>query len=334
MESEAPVHEHLAELFERTNPDCVLDVGANVGQYGEMLREHGYAGWIVSFEPVGAVFAELYERVERDPRWCAFNVALGSRTERTTIAVASVSQLSSMRRFNRYGSEEFPGASEVVREEEIQVRTLNDSWNEFLEGIAAERPFLKLDTQGWDLEVLKGADLRLPDLVGLQLEASLTPIYERVPAFAETIEHVNRLGFGLTGVFPVNRDSRLRLIEADCVFVNPEMIEPEETWAMLEERFRRDVAAAVPPGEDLVVIDEGQLDLDQLHGRGAIQFLESGRPESGAQAASELARTGVGHVAFAWPCFWWLDEYPELERELEAGWRRVSATPAAIVYER
>jgi FkbM family methyltransferase len=205
VEPEEPVQEHLAELFARTGPECVLDVGANTGQYGTLLRAHGYQGWIVSFEPVAGAFEQLSELAGRDRGWRVFPLALGARTERRRIAVAEVSQLSSFRTFSEYASTELPGASDVTHTEEVDIGTLNDVWNESLRALPRSRVFLKLDTQGWDLEVLKGANEVLERLVGLQLEASLTPIYEGVPTFAQTVEHVAGLGFDLTGVFPVNR---------------------------------------------------------------------------------------------------------------------------------
>jgi FkbM family methyltransferase len=333
VESEEPVQQHLTELFGRITPECVLDVGANTGQYGRMLREHGYQGWIVSFEPVRAAFDELAATAELDGRWRAFQLALGSKAEHRRIAVAEVSQLSSFRSFSEYGAAEFPGASEVISEEEVELRTLDDSWREFLDGIPSGRLFLKLDTQGWDLEVLEGATKLLTRLVGLQLEASITPIYEHVPTFSQVVDHVTSLGFGLTAVFPVNRDSRFRLIEVDCVFVNPELIEAEETWAMLEHRLAQDVARAVPTGADFLLIDEGVLGLDQIEGRRAIPFLDYGQPEDGDAAVAELRGLGARHLVIAWPSFWWLDEYAELAEQLRTKWRRVADTDAAIVFE-
>ena len=345
MESEEPVQEHLAELFARTRPECVLDVGANTGQYGMLLRAHGYQGWIASFEPVAGAFEQLTEAAGGDRRWRVFPFALGARSERRQIAVAEVSQLSSFRTFSDYASTEFPGASDVTHTEEVDIRALNDVWNESLGTLRGSRVFLKLDTQGWDLEVLKGAHEVLERLVGLQLEASLTPLYESVPTFAQTVEYVAGLGFDLTGVFPVNRDSLFRLIEVDCVFINTHHPDVEtwreDTWAMLSDRLRDELAGAIPPAARFLLIDDNTLGIDELSGRGAIPFLERdgeyyGTPEDGTQAVEELARqtsAGVRHLAIAWPSFWWLEEYPELARHLEDCWRRVAATDAAIVYE-
>lgn len=44
--------QHIKQVFHEKKIDCMLDVGANAGQYGKFLRDSGFDGWIVSFEPV------------------------------------------------------------------------------------------------------------------------------------------------------------------------------------------------------------------------------------------------------------------------------------------
>lgn len=342
MESE---QEHLAELFDRTEPECVLDVGANAGQYGTMLRQLGYRGWIVSFEPVQRAFDRLSELAGRDGRWRVFRLALGARAERRRIAVSSLSVFSSFKPFGAYADQAFPGASDVAGYEEVDVRTLNDSWPELLSGLPQRRVFLKLDTQGSDLDVVQGATGVLPRLIGVQLEAALTPIYEQVPTLPETLEYLRGLGLGLTGIFPVNRDSLLRLIEVNCVLVNPAHPDADrwdrDTWGSLRARLGGEISAVVPPQASFLLIDEGTLGIDRLDGRRAIPFLEregefGGAPADGTQAVAELDRQtgrGVRHVALAWPSFWWLEEYPELADQLRSRWRCVAESQAGVVFE-
>jgi len=345
VESEEPVQQHLAELFARVRPECVLDVGANAGQYGALLRRHGFEGWIISLEPVRGAYEALRETASPDPLWRVVQLALGARSERRQIAVADVSQLSSFRALNRYAAEELPEASAVTHTEEVEIKALDDCWEELLNGVPHGRPFLKLDTQGWDLEVLEGAVSVLEQMVGLQLEASLMPIYEDLPSFPHTVEKVRSLGFDMTGVFPVNRDSLFRLIEVDCVFINPHHAHAsgwrEETWTLLTARFRQEVAGAVPPGRQFVLVDGGALGIDELEGRPAIPFLERGGeyygpPEDGGQAIAELVgetERGVRHIAFAWPSFWWLEEYPELAQYLHERWRMLVDSSATKLFE-
>jgi hypothetical protein len=84
---------------------------------------------------------------------------------------------------------------------------------------AIASPNLKLDTQGFDLEVLKGARKVLPQFKALQTEASVIPIYQGMPSHLDTMSALTALGLHLSGMFPVKCDDALRLVEYDCVFV-------------------------------------------------------------------------------------------------------------------
>src|SRR5690242_8065586 len=75
--------------------DVVLDVGANIGQYGEELRRLGYRGRIVSFEPMSAAFAELQARAQADGRWQVIHAGLGAQAGTARINLAGNSASSS-----------------------------------------------------------------------------------------------------------------------------------------------------------------------------------------------------------------------------------------------
>jgi hypothetical protein len=83
-----------------------------------------------------------------------------------------------------------------------------------------KRPYLKLDTQGFDLEVLRGGDASLSGMLALQTEASVIGVYKGSPSYTETIHYLDQRGFDLTGLYTVSRDASLRLIEFDCVMIN------------------------------------------------------------------------------------------------------------------
>src|ERR1044071_78312 len=73
---------HLRELLARLDIDCVLDVGANVGQYPHFPRDRVlYEGKIFSFEPVARHVELLRERAQEDPDWHIEGCALGARDE-------------------------------------------------------------------------------------------------------------------------------------------------------------------------------------------------------------------------------------------------------------
>src|SRR5437762_2514802 len=84
------------ELLRANRIATVIDVGANTGGYGSELRAFGYAGQIMSLEPLASAFAELSRRAQPDPNWKCLNIAAGERNADTTINVASESGSSSL----------------------------------------------------------------------------------------------------------------------------------------------------------------------------------------------------------------------------------------------
>ena len=210
---------HLVTVFDRLQINCVLDVGAHVGQYGRFLRNIGYTGHIVSFEPILANFTRLEQRCRGDARWIPRHLALGDRDGVLPINVAQVTQFSSFLSPNRYSLEEFGGFSEVVRVEPVEMRRLEGIFDACTSAVGEAHVFLKLDTQGYDLRILEGAGSCLNRVLALQSELSLKPIYEGMTGYTAAVSSLNRMGFDVTGMFPVLRDDRMRIVELDTVMV-------------------------------------------------------------------------------------------------------------------
>ena len=90
--------------------------------------------------------------------------------------------------------------------------------------VAEPRVYLKMDTQGWDLEVLAGASGCLERIQAFQSEVAMHPIYDGMPALHESLSRFQDLGFGVSGLFPVSLDSNLEVIEFDCVAVRHDAV--------------------------------------------------------------------------------------------------------------
>src|SRR5688572_14573283 len=68
---------HLRKILHDYRVDTVIDVGANVGQFGKLTRSLGYKGMIHSFEPVESAFSELSKEAAKDRRWVPHKMAVG-----------------------------------------------------------------------------------------------------------------------------------------------------------------------------------------------------------------------------------------------------------------
>jgi FkbM family methyltransferase len=208
---------HLQRLFAFLEINCVLDVGANRGQYGRFLRDSGYQGHIVSFEPSPNDFAVLRQQSQHDPLWQIHNYGLGDTDETLRLNITTDSLFNSFLQPNEFILTHGIVIDNVV---EVPVRRLDDILDEVIAGVKHPAIYLKLDTQGYDLKVMEGAKNICHRLSGLQSEISLISIYEESPGYLESIARLSKQGFSITGLFPIARDNGLRVVEFDCVMIH------------------------------------------------------------------------------------------------------------------
>lgn len=182
----------LQTLLARERIDTALDVGANTGQYARALRKLGFAGTIVSFEPLPDAYAQLAGTARADGRWLTAPYALGASEGTATIHIARNSWSSSLLPMLPAHTEAAP-ASACVGEAMIEIRTL-DSLMPLL-CPAAQRVFLKIDTQGFTLEVLRGAQQTLARVFALNVELSLTPLYAGEPLIDAIVSYLRERHF-------------------------------------------------------------------------------------------------------------------------------------------
>lgn len=215
---------HTRDLFQFLNVDCVLDVGGNIGQYQEFLRLHvGYRGHIVSFEPIHELYEQLRRARAHDPKWSVHRLALGEEDTAQTLNVMRERTLSSFLARNeaqlqKSGYEKYLRETEVETTEDVPVRRLDRILQDVLPD-GAERLFLKSDTQGYDMSVVAGASGCLDRILALQVELSVRHVYLGSPDYLDALRALQSMGYELTALFPVQRDSARRVVNLDCVML-------------------------------------------------------------------------------------------------------------------
>lgn len=209
---------HLRLLLDCLGVTHVVDAGANRGQYALMLREIGYTGGIFSFEPVAENFIALQKKSLNDDRWHVFNYALGSSEAEAMINVTNASVFSSLYTPNQFSEQKFGKEKiSVERQEQISIKRLDTVLEQLLADDKAARVFLKMDTQGHDMEVFLGSERSLGSIVGLQSELSVTNIYQGTPNYIDSLTAYRDKGFEVTGLYPISRDHQsMVIIEYDC----------------------------------------------------------------------------------------------------------------------
>jgi len=201
---------------------AVLDVGANVGQYGRALRASGFAGRIVSCEPLPDAFPDLARRAADDGNWTALRTAVGAEPGEIEINVSANSYSSSILPMTDAHLGAAPG-SQFVGRASAPVTTVTDLVREH--GIDPARTLLKIDTQGYEGPVLDGAGDLLPAFCAVQLEMSLVPLYDGQQLAPELSDRLTGAGFALYVLEGGFGDERTgRMLQYDALFVRADRL--------------------------------------------------------------------------------------------------------------
>jgi FkbM family methyltransferase len=210
----ASVRRSVMDYMNSREIDVVLDVGANVGQFGTGLRDKGYRGRIISFEPVQSVFQTLAATAQADSDWDVHNFALGVAPAHATINVAELSVFSSLLPATGAAAA-FDDTAVATHPETIEVRTLNECVSDLSGNI-----LLKIDTQGYEKQVLEGGRQVLSRLKGVLMELPIIHLYEGTWRFYEAVAYMAESNFVPAQIHPVNFHSKddVSLVEVDCLF--------------------------------------------------------------------------------------------------------------------
>jgi FkbM family methyltransferase len=208
----------LTRFLSVARPSTVFDVGANIGQYGLSLRKCGFTGRIVSFEAIPSVHARLSAVAAGDRNWIvAPCCALGRAPGEARINLARNSVSSSLLPMHDAHLKVAPD-SRYIASETVRLERLDDIARPLLPKDGTL--FLKVDTQGYEEEVLAGADLVLKSVSAMQLELSVVPLYQGAPTLRRILELCEGLGFQLHGLIPGFYEEKSgKLLQMDGLFL-------------------------------------------------------------------------------------------------------------------
>ena len=215
-----PDYSDIARLFRLLDfhkIDTIIDVGANDGGYGKLLRHGGYSGAILSFEPLSVAHAKLMKVSSSDAGWqIAPRMAIGSTSREIEINIAGNSTSSSILPMQSLHETAAPHSS-YVGTERVQLNHLDEVVHPFIE--RGNNLLLKIDTQGYEMPVLEGAQALLPRIHGIQCELSLATLYNGQMLYREMIDWLTGNGFDLWSVMPGFVDKTTgRMLQMDGIF--------------------------------------------------------------------------------------------------------------------
>lgn len=201
----------LKRFLPARNDLIIFDVGANEGQTQRKFRAEFPRATLHSFEPGTNAFAQLQKNTKINPATSIWNLALGSKIGQQEFFENTLTTMSS---FLPLGKEGWGGQEKKIN---VPVTTID----QFCAERGIERiDILKSDTQGYDLEIFKGAEgmMQKESISLIYFEVIFTEIYRNLPSFDETFHYLADRGFRLEALYDVSRYGRATW--TDALFVH------------------------------------------------------------------------------------------------------------------
>jgi len=204
-------------MLKTNKVNLIFDVGANAGQFGVLLRKIGFDGKIISFEPLSDAREILLNISKNDPLWqIALQTAIGEENGEIEIQIAGNSQSSSVLDMLETHVRAAPD-SKYIGKEKVALRTLDSIASDYMDSNSIA--FIKIDTQGYETQVMNGAKKLMSQIVGLQVEISLVPLYKGQCLFDEMLKKLKNDGFELWSISTVFSDPNTgQLLQVDATF--------------------------------------------------------------------------------------------------------------------
>jgi FkbM family methyltransferase len=211
----------VCRLLGFLNIDCIFDIGANVGQFADRLRCSGYAGRIISFEPLVEAWETLNLASANDDAWIVHpRCAVGEREGDAIINVAGNSYSSSLLNMLERHSRSAP-KSNYVGQQTTRLIRLASVFDKYAR--PNENVLIKIDTQGYEKQVVNGSDEVLDRIRAVYIELSLTPLYENQDLWQYFVDRLEKRGFNIWNIQPGFSDPASgRTLQVDVVFVREE----------------------------------------------------------------------------------------------------------------
>jgi FkbM family methyltransferase len=209
----------MQRIITKYQIDCIIDVGANIGQYRNFLRSDvEYRDLIISFEPDPSNVLSLKDACKFDKKWIIQDYALGKKNSGLCLNIMKNSVFNSFLEPDNSFTKQYEEDNSIIDKIHVCVKRLDEVLPELSEHYSFRNVFLKLDTQGFDLDIFEGCLGCIDMIYGVQTEASVTPIYKNMPLLSDSLKLFKSRGFDVSGLYPID-DRFPHAHEFNCIYL-------------------------------------------------------------------------------------------------------------------
>ncbi len=209
---------HIVKTLKFYDIDLVIDIGANEGQFAKEIIEYGYTKRIESFEPMKSAFIKLEKNSKKSGLWKTVNLGFGKENSFEFLNISKNSVSSSILQVLET-STNVESDTKFISREKIKLITLNEylSNNEYKD----KKIFVKIDTQGYEKNIILGAEKVKDKIKGFLVEMSIVKLYSSEASFNEMIDLLNKLGFELWSLERGFSNKKTgQTLQIDAIFMN------------------------------------------------------------------------------------------------------------------
>jgi FkbM family methyltransferase len=203
-------HSLCPDIYNISEGDTVFDIGANIGQTALQMARSFPGASIHAFEPVPSVYRRLSNNTHGSPSIQTHNLALGSTEQTVKIRKIESDSIQTTRVLDSSGND-------LDDYDTVKVSTVDS----FCESNGIKRiALLKTDTEGFDLDVLRGASASLADgkIDYILSEACFDRRDKQHTCIFDIIEFLEPLGYELVSVFDLSQHSNGKLHYMNALF--------------------------------------------------------------------------------------------------------------------
>ena len=165
-------HQRIFRYLRQLDIDKIIDIGAHKGEFLEKMLRIEKVNFFYAFEPQKVVFKELNEKFSKNKKIKLFNFAMDKEVTNKKLKINKLSMTSSLAEINdkslylRFKNFLTRTKSNFEDEYEVQTNTID----KIFEGIKLKKTLLKIDVEGFEINVIKGSQIKLKEIPFILLE--------------------------------------------------------------------------------------------------------------------------------------------------------------------
>lgn len=215
--SDLDFHYIIKNIINKKQKICCLDIGANIGQTAKKLRKYFPNATIYCFEPVEETYKLLEKNLQGYSNVYAYNVAMGSAKGEIEIFHRENSEWNSLVTSLNENSRITGATAEMIKVDTID--------NFVKEKNISTIDIVKSDTEGFEMEVLKGAKYCLENhlIDSIYIEVGFSRHDMQHTYFTYIFEQLENYGYGFSGLFEKGYTTENEIVYANALFVKKGM---------------------------------------------------------------------------------------------------------------